>query len=97
MSIQKISRSAASTSHWSGGTTTEFYIDPPDKSYANRDFAIRISSATVDLAESDFTLVQGYNRIITPLQGGFTLTFPEDGSRQTVLRHLPDMWAPDSC
>lgn len=90
MSIQKISRATASTSHWSGGTTTEFYIDPPDKSYANRDFAIRISSATVDLAESDFTLVQGYQRIITPLQGGFTLTFPEDGNRQVTLAPLEE-------
>lgn len=90
MSIQKISRSTASTSHWSGGTTTEFYIYPPNKSYAGRDFAIRISSATVDLEESDFTLVQGYQRIITPLQGGFTLTFPEDGNRQVTLAPLEE-------
>ena len=46
MDILKLSRSQAVTTRWSGGTTTEFYIDPPGSAYARRDFAVRISSAT---------------------------------------------------
>ena len=88
MDILKLSRAQAATTRWSGGTTTEFYIDPPGSAYARRDFAVRISSATVDLEASDFTLLPDYDRIILPLKGGFTLTFPEDGNRQVTLGPL---------
>ncbi len=62
------------TSAWSGGTTTEIFIWPENGSYARREFAFRISSARVDLPESDFTALPGVERYITPLTGGFTLT-----------------------
>ncbi len=62
------------TSAWSGGTTTEVFIWPEGASYAAREFAFRISSARVDLPESDFTPLPGVTRYITPLTGGFTLT-----------------------
>lgn len=88
MDILKLSRAQAVTTRWSGGTTTEFYIDPPGSAYARRDFAVRISSATVDLEASYFTLLPDYDRIILPLKGGFTLTFPEDGNRQVTLGPL---------
>ena len=90
MTIQAIPRSQAVTTRWSGGNTTEFYIFPQDSTYAQRDFQIRISSATVDDPESDFTLLPDFNRIICPLQGGFTLTFPEDGQRQVTLGPLDE-------
>lgn len=61
------------TSCWSGGKTTELYLYPEIGSYARRDFQVRISSATVELAESDFTPLPGVERYITPLQGSFTL------------------------
>lgn len=64
------------TALWSGGTTTELYLYPPTGSYAARDFLIRISSATVDLDESDFTPLPGVERFITPLEGSFTLSHP---------------------
>ena len=67
MTIQAIPRSQAVTTRWSGGNTTEFYIFPQDSTYAQRDFQIRISSATVDDPESDFTLLPDFNRIICPL------------------------------
>ena len=90
MTLKAISRFHAVTTRWSGGTTTEFYIAPEGSSYARRDFQIRISSATVDDPESDFTLLPDYNRIICPLEGGFTLTFPEDGNRQITLGPLEE-------
>lgn len=65
------------TSTWAGGTTTELYLYPEDGSHAQRDFQLRISSATVDLEESDFTLLPGVERFITPLDGTFVLTHPD--------------------
>ncbi len=65
------------TSAWAGGTTTEIFLWPRDGSYADRNFQMRISSARVDLPESDFTALPGVRRYITPLQGGFTLTHEE--------------------
>ncbi len=90
MSITVIPRTKASTSHWSGGTTTEFYIAPAGSAYKERNFTLRISSATVDLPESDFTMLPDYNRIIAPLTGGFTLTYQEVPGRSDTLAPLED-------
>lgn len=77
MKITHLKKSDYTTSAWSGGTTTQLYIFPQDGNYAERRFKVRISSAAVDLAESDFTALPGVDRWITPLVGGFTLTHPE--------------------
>ena len=61
---------------WSGGSTTELFIWPEGADYAKREFTLRVSSARVDLDESDFTPLAGVTRYITPLTGGFTLTHP---------------------
>ncbi len=76
MEILHLTEKDFKTSAWSGGTTTEIFIWPRDASYADRRFALRISSATVDLEESDFTPLVGVERYITPLSGGFTLLHP---------------------
>lgn len=62
---------------WSGGSTTELFIWPKGADYARREFTLRVSSARVDLEESDFTPLTGVTRYITPLSGGFTLTHPD--------------------
>lgn len=54
---------------WSGGTTTQLAIAPAGAVYANRDFLWRISSATVELDESEFTALPDYNRLISTLKG----------------------------
>ena len=59
---------------WSGGTTTQLLIAPEGAHYAARDFLWRVSSATVELDESDFTPLPEYERLIATLQGGITLT-----------------------
>ena len=56
-------------SKWSGGTTTELFISPQGSSYQERNFDIRISSATVDIEESDFTKLPNYNRALMILSG----------------------------
>ena len=76
MIIRHLTAADFRTSTWSGGTTTELYLYPENGSYAARDFLFRISSATVDLEESDFTVLPGVERYITPLCGSFTLTHP---------------------
>ena len=58
---------------WSGGTTTELSIEPRESIYADRDFLWRLSSATVELEESDFTSLPDYDRIIMTLQGSIEL------------------------
>lgn len=62
------------TTAWSGGMTTELSIAPEGSIYADRDFQWRLSSATVDLEESDFTSLPDYNRIIMTLKGGVRLS-----------------------
>lgn len=76
MKILHLKQADFATSRWSGGTTTELLIWPEGASYASREFSVRISSAVVELAESDFTPLAGVIRYITPLSGGFTLTHP---------------------
>ena len=68
-------------SAWSGGKTVQLAIRPGGAVYADRDFLWRLSSATVDLPESDFTSLPGYDRLIAPLTGSMELTHgKEDGS-----------------
>jgi len=57
------------TSTWSGGTTTELFIYPEDSEYSERNFDFRISTATVEVEESNFTQILGYKRILMILQG----------------------------
>ena len=57
------------TKKWSGGTTKELYIYPEDSDYGKRNFSIRISSATVELEKSVFTLLKNYNRHLMILDG----------------------------
>ena len=70
-------------SQWSGGTTTQVAIAPEGAVYADRDFLWRISSASVDLDESDFTALPDYHRWISTLQGGMTLS--HEGGEKIVL------------
>ena len=56
-------------STWSGGTTTQIAIGPEGAVYADRTFLWRLSSATVDLEQSDFTALPDYNRFISTLEG----------------------------
>ena len=43
------------SSTWSGGTTTEFFIFPTEASYKKKNFDFRLSTATVEVEESEFT------------------------------------------
>ena len=71
------------TSTWAGGTTTQISIMPNDAKYAERDFLWRISSATVDLEESDFTPLPDYHRWIATIKG--TMELSHNGSEKISL------------
>lgn len=65
-------------SEWSGGKTRQIYIHPPGARYADRDFIFRVSSATVELDESDFTPLPDYRRYLSVLEGNVTLLIGEN-------------------
>jgi len=56
-------------SDWSGGTTTQLYIFPPDASYQKRNFIFRLSTARVEMEKSEFTSLPGVTRKIMILDG----------------------------
>lgn len=72
--IKVIKKGDYATSTWSGGTTSEICIYPEDAIYKDLNFNYRISSATVDVEESNFTKLDGVYRFITPLDGELKLT-----------------------
>ena len=71
-------------SDWSGGKTKQLYLSPPTGHYSKRDFDYRLSTATVELAESQFSDLSGFHRILMSLDHTLHL---HDASRQeeTVL------------
>ena len=72
------------TTTWSGGTTTQLAIAPKGALYAERDFLWRVSSATVELDESDFTALPDYRRFISTVRGDMTLS--HHGGDELTLR-----------
>jgi len=67
MNIRLLSKKDSKTSVWSGGLTFEYLIYPETACYANRDFAFRISSATIEQEPSVFTQFKGYHRYLVML------------------------------
>lgn len=71
---RKYTKSSYKTTNWSGGTTTELFIYPPNSNYVTRSFLYRISSAVVDLEKSEFTKLQGIRRKLMVLQGNMQIS-----------------------
>jgi uncharacterized protein len=84
MKIKKLTSKNFSTSNWSGGTTSQLYISPEDSLFADRKFDFRISSAVVELEESDFTPMTGFSRILMVLEG--ELEIHHEGHYSKVLK-----------
>lgn len=90
MDYTVIKAAAHQVSRWSGGQTTELFLWPKGTSYQSRDFFVRASSATVDLLESDFTPLEGFNRLIMPLDHELRLL--HEGGKE-VLLHPFDVYS----
>lgn len=73
-------------SNWTGGKTKELAIFPSSSKYLDRDFIWRLSSATVELDESDFSKLPDYDRILMVLKGSVILSY--DGKRTVNLNEL---------
>ena len=71
------------TTNWSGGTTSELIIKPKSSVVSERNFDLRVSSATCDLDSSVFTPYNGYMRYITPLDGELKL---KNGNKDILLK-----------
>jgi len=77
--MKRLTQEQYRISDWFGGKTIEIAIGPEGANYADRDFLWRLSSATVDLDESDFTALPDYMRWIAPLRGKMRLVHGDAG------------------
>ena len=73
MNMLHLSQTDYTVSRWSGGTTTQIAISPPDASYSARDFLWRISSAVVEDEQSVFPPLPDYDRQLMLLDGSLLL------------------------
>ena len=73
MEVTHLTEKDYTVSRWSGGRTVQLAIFPEDSLYADRSFLWRISSATVELDESDFTTLPDYMRYIGTVSGSMKL------------------------
>jgi environmental stress-induced protein Ves len=82
MRINLIHNDKQKLNHWAGGTTTELLIYPEQAEYEKRNFLWRISSATIELEESAFTNLPGFNRVLMLLEGNLKIEHEDHGSIQ---------------
>jgi hypothetical protein len=82
MKIEYYTRDNFHTSTWKGGKTTELFILPERASYKERNFIARLSSATIEISSSEFTMLNGIKRFITPITHPFLL---ESNIKKTFL------------
>ena len=73
MEILVIQKQSHKTTNWSGGTTTELFIYPKGSDYQKRNFLFRVSTATIEIEESQFTKLADVNREIMILDGEIEL------------------------
>jgi len=68
--ITIINEKDAVLSKWSGGESRQYYIYPPDSSYAERNFMFRVSVASSDTEEeAPYSDLQNYTRYLMMLEG----------------------------
>ena len=71
---------------WTGGLTREIAIWPSTAKYIDRSFIWRLSTATCELEESDFSKLPDYDRVLMVLDGEVVLS--HDGQRVARLKEL---------
>lgn len=86
MKYQLIKKDAYKTSRWTGGETREMAIWPAGSQYLERNFIWRLSSATVEQEESDFSSLPDYDRVLMVLDGEVVLS--HEGQRVARLKAL---------
>ena len=69
MTIDKFSPDNRITINWAHGTSTELFIHPGNANFLDRDFTFRLSTATVEAEETNFTYFEGITRHLMILKG----------------------------
>jgi environmental stress-induced protein Ves len=69
------------TTQWTGGSTTQMLILPRRANYAKRNFEIRISAASIEIPESNFTSLPGVLRSLVLLKGALLLSSKGKGNQ----------------
>ncbi len=82
MKFTQISSEEFKINKWSGGTTTQLFIYPPTTNYQQQNFNFRLSSATVEIEESTFTLLPRVSRKLMILEGNITINHKNHYSKQ---------------
>lgn len=80
--MNKQNKSNITPNIWSGGKTWTYYIAPPSATLEQRNFDIRISSASVETERSTFSNFTGFIRYFTVLTDAVELTI--NGTTQRV-------------
>lgn len=73
MDMKHFPKAEQNTSEWSGGTTTELYLYPPDGNYGERRFKVRLSTAVCRDETSVFTKLPDTERVLMVLDGAVEL------------------------
>ena len=73
MKIIFLPKNDSKASIWSGGLTYEYMVYPETASYADRDFAFRISSTKIEKIPSEFTKFKGYHRYLVMLDNALDI------------------------
>ncbi|MEE9364165.1 MAG: HutD family protein [Cellulophaga sp.] len=84
MEIKVLLSNQFTTTNWTGGTTTEFYISPNNSEYKKLNFDFRLSMAQVLSKESIFTPLKGISRKLMVLEGEIVLT--HNNEKETPLK-----------
>lgn len=83
--IKILSEADFQNSIWSGGKTRQLFIFPETGDYQSRQFDYRLSTATVELAQSEFSDLSGYHRLIMSLDKPIKLSL-KDQQAEKLLR-----------
>lgn len=85
-----IKKNIAKTSNWGGGNTTELYIYPENSEFKKLDFDFRLSTATIEVEESNFTSLPNIKRKLLLLEGNLELIHKDHHSRKIQLNEIDE-------
>lgn len=91
MDVQLIRSENLTSKNWSGGTTTELFIYPPNANYQDRNFDFRLSTATVEIEKSEFTPLPNISRTLLVLEGSMKL-YHENHHSKTLNKFDSDFF-----
>lgn len=83
MKYQLLTEKDYRSSEWTGGKTRELAIFPEDGNYLERRFIWRLSSATCESEESEFSRLPDFDRVLMVLEGQVVLA--HEGVRMAKL------------